>query len=289
MLASGACLPACGSRTSLAVPSAHDSGSPPPTRDAGSPPPTHDGGSVPPPPAPDAAAGCGDGGLLANSYLYDGNEIYRYDPLTGQVTAVGVPSCLGQGGPWTMTASGNTAYLVFNDGSIDAVDLTTLTCSATPFQPAQLGFEFGVAATLAGGAPQIFYYSLPSAGGAPILAVSDTLTFVVTEVGPIVPVPPASSFPVNLVADATGELYAYSPDGLVQRINPATGAVVQAVQTNVTTGSTWATLPYGSQLFLIAGSTAVGYDLALQQQTSVHDLQVGPIGAATIPLCGVSE
>jgi len=220
--------------------------------------------------------------------VLDGSGVlYRYDVSTGQVTPLGAPSCADGNVQWTMTASRDTAYILYTDGPLYAVDLATLACSQTPFRSGQLGldFDYGVAVTGSGAAARLYVYGLPSGGTNPILAVSDLTSFVLTKVGDILPAPPPSSYPVNLTADGAGHLYAFSPGGFVQQIDPASGAVLQSAQTGVTTTGTWATLAYGNDLHLWVDSEVVGYDLASNMQTSRSDAGVSAIGGSSVSAC----
>jgi hypothetical protein len=90
---------------------------------------------------------------------------------------------------------------------------------------------------------------------------------------------------VNLTAGSDGMLYAFSPLGLVMQIDPSTAAVVRAVDTGVTSDGTWATIAYGSKLFLWVDSDVVGYDLASQSRTGENDAGVAAIGASAVGGC----
>jgi hypothetical protein len=213
--------------------------------------------------------------------------LYRYDPHTARAVMLGTPSCANGNVQWTMTATRDTAYIVYTDGSIFSVDLATMACSATSFDLNQLGIgtEFGVAAVGSGPSTRLFVYALPAGANAPILAVAPVSTFALTLVGSIHPAPPDSSFPVNLTADTAGQLYAYSPGGFVQKIDPTSGAVLQSRQTDVATMSTWATIAYTPELYLWADSRVVGYDLSSGAHTSDNDAGIFAIGASSFVAC----
>jgi hypothetical protein len=239
-----------------------------------------------------APAACGGNTPIEVSYLLDGDGVlYRYDPLAAGPTTLGAPNCGNVNVPWTMTVSRENAYVVYTDWTLYAVDLATLACSPTAFHSGQLGLdeEFGVAVSASGGTERLFVYGEPSSGGNPILAVSDLSSFALTKVGDILPPPPAETFPVNLAADATGLLYAFSPGGYLQQIEAATGAVVQAARTGVVTMSTWASLTAGTSVFLFVDSTVDGYDLTMRSTTSTHDIGVSAIGAGTVVACPSSS
>jgi hypothetical protein len=272
---------ACGSRTELPV-VASDGGSTAP-----------EGGSFLDAPSPfgdarpEAGMPCREPPSEI-AYLLDGEgALYRYDPRRGKATLLGTPSCGDENIPWTMTASGNTAFILYTgDWSLYAVDLATLACTLTPFQNGQLGLdaEYGFAAVGDPVPTQLYFYGIPDGETDTILAVSDTTSFVLSPVGPLAPQPP-SGLLVNLTADKLGSLYAYAPTGYVQRIDPVTAAALQVATTNVVTDSTWATLAYGTELILLADTDAVSYDLAAGMRESTRDIHVAPIGAGASLVC----
>lgn len=271
----------CGARTDLGL--------------RGGGPGTAEGGSGPPPPGGsdaavpvEAAPPCEAGTIDVAYALGDDSTLYRYDPQSGQASALGPLACGNDNTPWTMTATTEHAYVVYTDWTMYVVDLATLVCTPTPFEFGQLGMdvEFGVAAVGAGAGERIYYYGEPAGGGGPFLAVSDTQSFSLTMVGDVSPAPPSEGgFPVNLTADGTGRLYAYSPLGLVQQIDASSGKVLASVDTGVTSPSTWATIASAAALFLWADTEVVGYDLGTRKRTS--DLQVGvaAIGASAVSGC----
>ena len=213
--------------------------------------------------------------------------LYRYDVTTGQSAALGTPDCGNSNVQWTMTATRDRAYIAYTDGTLYVVDLATLACTQTPLQPGQLGLhsDFGIAVSGAAGAEQLFVYGLPENATSPILAVSDLTSFVLRKVGEILPAPSPSMYPVNLTADPMGNLYAFSPDGTVQQVDPTTGAVRQSVQTGITSMGTWATLATSSGLYLWVQSSVDGYDLATRTRTSDWDAGVLAIGGSSVGVC----
>jgi hypothetical protein len=269
----------CGARTQ---PGGLSSTGLPPDASAG------DDARVPADASPDTPAGCPDGGSEVVVALDSAGGLYRYYPATGSSISLGTPACDDSNVQWTLTATAAHAYIAYTDGSLYVVDLATMVCTPTAFQPGQLGldFDFGIAAVGSGASEQLYYYGVPTSGESPILAVSDTQSFVLEEVGAISPAPPASGgFPVNLTADGAGHLYAFSPVGLVQEIDATSAAVLQAVDTGVTSGSTWATIAYGSRLFLWVDTEVVGYDLATRSRTSELDAGLSAVGASAVSGC----
>jgi hypothetical protein len=232
---------------------------------------------------------CDDGGPGELSYLLDApGVIYRYDPILGRATGVGAPSCGNPSIPWTGTFGRTTAYIVYTDWTLYAVDLATLACTRTPFRAGQLGLdsEFGVAISNGAGGERLFVYGLPTGSASPILAVSDLTSFTLTKVGDVLPRPPAAGgFPVNLTADGTGHLFAYAANGFVQELDTASGAVLRALQTGLPTTSTWASFTRGAEVFLVAGPRVVGYDLAARKVLSTGDAGMFPVGGGTVTTC----
>ena len=236
----------------------------------------------------DQLAPCAAGGPPPTVYALDDNGVlYLYDPTTGRSTALGTPDCGNSSIAWTVSASVDHAFIVYTDWSLDVVSLPTLACSATPFVPGQLGLddEFGVAAVGSGATERLYFYGVPTGGTVPILAVTDTQSYVLQRVGDVLPVPANGGDVVNLTAGSDGMLYAFSPLGLVQQIDPATAAVVRAVDTGVTSDGTWATIAYGSKLLLWVDQEVVGYDLASGTRTSDYDSGVSAIGASAVGGC----
>lgn len=264
----------CGSRTDPGVPPDASPDTPEPLDSA---------------PGPDSSGGCGDAGPLELVYALDATGVlYRYDPLIGQATALGTPSCGDGNVQWTFTASRDHGYIIYTDGALFTVDLATLACTPTSFRPGQLGLdtESGIAAVGSGASERLYFYGMPAGASTPIVAVCDTTSFVLSKVGDVSPAPPASSYPVNLTSDFMGNLYAFSPLGVVQEIDSSSAAVLRSVDTGVTSMGTWATIAYGADLYLWVQSEVVGYDLATQSRTSEHDAGPNAVGAGSFPVCG---
>ncbi len=235
-----------------------------------------------PPPSADASV---DAGPLEVSYLFDGaGVLYRYNPVTGRHVTLGTPDCADSNGLWTATVGREAAYIEFQDGAIYAVDLGTLACTPTLFDVGALdvGYEFGIAVSSYGGVEHLYVYGVPGSGSAPILAVSDLVSFTLTEVGPITPPPPSGAFTVNLTADGSGHLYAFSPDGVLQEIEETSATLERSIETGITTDGTWASAVHGADVFLIIDTEAIGYDPASGARVSRRDIGIAPIGGGTV-------
>ena len=261
---------ACGSRTGLSISASAESVEP---ADAST--PNTDGGTP-----------CTHATTI--DYVLDGDGIlYTYNPKTHHYEKLGAPDCGNDNVPWTITASSDTVYILYTDWTLYTVDIATLDCSPTPFQNGQLGLddEYGIAFAHSAGVDQLFVYGVPDGNTKPILATADLESFVLTKVADIHPTPPTDTFPLNLTADGTGNLVAFSPGGFLQRIDAASGLVTVSAQTGITTSSTWANIANGSQELLFVDTRIVTYDLDTQTEISEVETNVAPIGGAATFSC----
>jgi len=240
---------------------------------------------------PDASSRCGDGGPSAVAYVLDAvGNLYRYYPATGQEVLVGTPSCGDSVIAWTMTAGRDHAYIVYTDWSIYSVDLATLACSPTPFVAGQLGLddEFGVALTGSGASEQLYYYGVPTGSDTAILAVSDTVSFTLSMIGPVDPMSPNDPlFPVNLTADNAGHLFAYAPEpeGDLIEIDPASGAVLLLIDESLPSGPPYATLAYEGSVYLFADNVVAQFEPPRPGPLSTRMIEAGAIGAGSYIVC----
>jgi hypothetical protein len=292
---------ACGSRTELIVP--NPSGGPPLDADASSPfdaanatdasdaSDARDASDEADASEADVIARCGDGGPSEVAYVLDSaGTLYRYYPDTGQEIVLGTPSCGDSSVPWTMTAGRDHAYIVYTDWSIFSVDLATLDCFPTPFDPSQLGLddEFGVALSGSGASERLYYYGLPSGSSTAILATSDTVSFALTLVGNVDPMTPEGPlFPVNLTSDNAGHLFAYAPEpsGYLMEIDAATGAVLLAIDESLPSGPPYATLSYEGSAYLFAENQVTQFAPPAPGPLSSRMVNVGAIGAGSYVVC----
>ena len=137
----------------------------------------------PTPPARPAAV-CSDGNSPPAYVLAQNGTLFALDPTTLAMRALGVPSCASNASAFAVSASG-TAYVLTD--ALYRVDLGTLSCTRTPYSPAQLG---NTALTLGAGSSgdRLWSYaSLPS----PSVGVSDLSSYARFQTGAIVPPPPS--------------------------------------------------------------------------------------------------
>ena len=272
---------ACGSRTGLDVPE----------RDAGVDAP-HDADAA----LRDAEPLCPEAGL-PTAYLVDARGVlYIFSPASLQVHPLGTPSCGAQAtgpGAWTLSVSREgVAYLVFEDWNIYAVDLATLACHQTPFVPGQLGISsnYAIAISRASASERMFVFgSSPGGDTKAVLASTDLTTFVLTEVGQPIAVPPSSEGEFDMQADLVGNLFLYTPDGVLTELGAATGAVSGSSQTGFPPVATsWAVMTYQDQVYLFGGREVARYDFTTRRAVVLGSLPVSSniVGASAVPCEG---
>jgi hypothetical protein len=179
------------------------------------------------------------------------------------------------------------------------VDLTTLVCTPTPFVPGQLGLngDFSIAVSRNAGTEKLFVYgepgpidvtpTMPFPNTPPILAQSDLSTFVLSEVGAVVPEPPLDSYPLDMQGDPLGNLFGLSDDGLLVEIDSATGAAIGKADTGFAADGDWAVMSYENQVYLFSGngteSQVARYDIATQTLDIVGTIGISVVGASAVP------
>ena len=235
----------------------------------------------------DAGITCPDGAPPV-AYLFDmGGALWRFEPDTLAVLRIGVPACGDTSLPWTLSVSRDgKAYLLYSDWAIFEVELDTLACKRTPFRIGQLGMKSDIAIAISRneGAEKLFVYGEAVDGGVPILAASDLTSFVMTEVGDVLPPPPVASFPLDMQGDARGRLYGFAEDGVLLEIDSASGAITQEVQAEKTSGlNSWAVMTYEDQVFLFTDTAVALYDVSTQIATVRGDIGVTVVGASAAP------
>jgi len=251
----------------------------------------------------DSALACPEGGL-PNAYLFDdSSNLYTFDPATGETRLLGQVTCGSPdtiGTPWTLSVSReNDAYLVYEaPWGVFKVDLTTLACTPTPTIVGQLDLNglFSIAVSRSAGAEKLFIYGEPGAvgpdemapGTPPILAQSDLTSFVLTEVGPVLPVPPSGptgteGYPLDMQGDPLGNLFGFSATGLLLEIDSATGAVTGQEQTGLDSDVAWAVMSYENDLYLFSDGTVSRYDIATKTVIALGTVAFNVVGASAVP------
>jgi hypothetical protein len=283
-------LAACGSRTELLVPAgaADDAGRLDASADASPDVIAPFDASV----GPDSALSCPDGGL-PTAYLFDvAGALYTFSPATLETVLLGTPDCGTTELPWTVSVSREgVAYLVYEDWNIYAVDLATLACHPTVFQSGQLGIdaEFAIAVSRATPTERMFVYGQPAGMPGPILTSTDLTSFVLTEVGPVLPLTtPEAAF--DMQADLSGHLFVFTADGVLTEIDATTAQITSTAPTGFppSTEDSWAVMTYEDQVYMFANLEVARYDatshtaVVLGSLTGTGDI----VGASAVPCVG---
>jgi hypothetical protein len=141
------------------------------------------------------AAGAGGAACLKETeYVYtvtSTEDFYKFDPSSLTFSLIGKLDCPGAtASPFSMSVDRKgTAWVVFTDGEMYWVDVTTAACSATAYQPGQHGFTtFGMGFSLdaPNGADETLYVSespyLSGAVNSKGLGKIDTSTLTLTPI-----------------------------------------------------------------------------------------------------------
>lgn len=191
----------------------------------------------------------------AGQYIYtvdaDG-RFSRFDPRTLTYLEIAALNCPTVANPYSMNVDQNaTAWVIFGGGQLFRVDTATGACSATSFQPNQLGFStFGMGSVFDSmtGVDTLFIATSSQLG---------TIAFpslMVTRVGPI---------PLNnaeLAGTGDGQLWAFAPangGGIARlvRLDPTNSmALEQYDLPNLNSTGGWAIKFFGGAFFVFVGS-----------------------------------
>jgi hypothetical protein len=236
---------------------------------------------------PDAPTPCPDGGSPVAYLVSTNDDLYTVDPTTATATLVTTLACpAGGASPFTMAISRTgVAYIVYSDFNIYAVDLVSFACTKTAYVQPQLQLVNPIDLAISSGTTEsLYYYGKSYAGGgsgADILAASDLSTFVLTEIGPVVPDPGTNVLDIKV--DAFGRIFGLSNGGLFVEIDPTSGALIGQNATSFSTAGDWALLTYDGQIYFYGGSgpsTEYVYDLATNNVTTVGTIDDGIVGAS---------
>jgi hypothetical protein len=236
-----------------------------------------------------APAVCADG-EPPKAYLWaqDGT-LFAFDPGTLETRSLGVVPCSTSANPWTLTVTtSGTAYMLYDDWSLYEVSLGTLACEPTAYQPGQLGFlgQEGITVGAGNTADRLYVYG---DGASPMLGVSDLSSFDLFQIGAITPGPAA--FPVDLRSDAYGRLFALATGGVLEQLDPATGAILgeDATGFEATQGG-WALMAYDGELYFFGGDTGgvSRYDVASKALFPVGQVNQVIVGASATPCLSAS-
>jgi hypothetical protein len=240
---------------------------------------------IPTTPPGQTASQCA-GGAAPSAYLWaEDGTLFAFDLTSLETRSLGVVSCPTMALPWTLsvTTSG-TAYMLYDDSSLYELDLTTLACQPTAYQPGQLGFtggEEGITLGAGNTADRLYVYGQ---GTSTLLGISDLSSFNVFQLGAITPGPAA--FPVDLKSDAYGRLFALATGGTLEQLDPATGAILGQDETGFdSTQGGWALLAYDGQLYFFGGANGgvSRYDVSTKALFPIGQVNQTIVGASATP------
>lgn len=202
-----------------------------------------------------SGGGSGDGCSDAAKLIYiigEGNNLYSFSPPTLEVTPIGVINCPQGGGfatPFSMAVDRQgVAWILFNDGRIYHVDVTTAACTATSFQPGQQGlttFGMGFVSDAPGSEQETLFIADYNGSG---IASIDTATLTVSPVRPYNAIYSAA----ELTGTGDARLYGFFQGSpiIIAEIDRMTGNIIsQAPQPTLNIGGGWAFAFWGGDFY----------------------------------------
>jgi hypothetical protein len=227
-----------------------------------------------------------------------GNELYSFSPPTLAIKQVGEINCVAQGGfgtPFSMAvARDGTAYVLFDDGKLFAIDTTTAECKATSFVPNQLpGFDlFGMGFSTNPGDPNsetLYVASFDGAG----LGTIDLTTMKLSMIAPYDLV----SDPGELTGTGDGRLFGFflSTPVKVAEIDKTSAKILSiAPQPTVDIGGGWAFAFWGGDFWLFTApsqftSQIDRYQPSTKTTTKVAEVPFKIVGAGVSTCAPVEE
>ncbi len=219
--------------------------------------------------------------------LSDDGRLFTLDPPTLTTHLLGALDCPTAANPWSLTASSSGAvYVIYDDWNIYEIDPKTLACNTTPYVTDQLGLSEGTGITIAPtpSGERLYVYGQDRFNNSE-LDVTDLTSFVLTNVGTVTPPPAASSYPLDIRADAFGRIFGFGPDGTLVQIDRNTAALLAQDQTSFAPmgGASWALLTWNDDLYLFSEGDVGRYDLATQTVTPIGNVGVTVVGASAAP------
>jgi len=217
-----------------------------------------------------------------------GNELYSFSPPTLTFKQIGSINCVAAGGfgtPFSMAvARDGTAYVLFDDGKLFAVDTTTADCKATSFVPNQApGFDlFGMGFATNPGDPNSETLYVASYDGIG-LGTIDLASMKLSVVGGYDLV----SDPGELTGTGDGRLFGFflSTPVSVAEIAPSTAKILSITpQPTVDVGGGWAFAFWGGDFWLFTApnlfsSQVDRYQPSTKQTAKVAEVAFKIVGA----------
>ncbi len=163
-------------------------------------------------------------------YTVDGTGIFsKFDPAHLTSTTIGTLSCMNTTQPFSMNLDQTaTAWIIFNDGKLFKVDVTTAACTATAFMPGQSGFfGFGMGSVFDAMTGKDTHYI----SGGPDDHTFGTLDLTALHINLIGQIDAPRA---ELSGTGDGQLWAFAPSfattsgrPFLDRLDPVTGATLE--------------------------------------------------------------
>lgn len=197
-------------------------------------------------------------------YLVDSNrQLIRFEPDSETFTTVGTLNCDPTSQPFSMAVDRDAgAWVLYQNGRLYRASTVDASCTPTTFAPSQQGLDlFGMGFVGVGTDrenEQLFIAGGPEgtiANGASRLATINTTSLTVTPLGNELPGWP------ELTGTAEGDLWGFFPDTSppsVSRLDKTTGAPVQTINLNTSSGSprAWAFAFWGGSYYVFLQTSA---------------------------------
>ncbi len=251
-------------------------------------------------PLPDLPITQPDGCTVAARWIYlvsSEGEFLRFEPDTRRLSTVATLRCSRDAEPFSMAVDRSaTAWVLYNDGSVYKVDVTTGVCTPTTFRGTRDVEIFGMGFSTdgSGATEQLFVaggttFSM-EASDTSRFGVLDTATLGINETGT------TAGWP-ELTGTGSGELWGFSPGELpprIRKLDKTTGASVVEHRVSGTPNApprAWAFAFWGGRffLFLKAGfemsSRIYEFDPATQRATEVVGYTGHSIVGAGVSTC----
>jgi hypothetical protein len=235
----------------------------------------------------------GDGCSEAAKLVYvvgQGNELYSFYPPTLELKEIGLIDCPSGGStPFSMAVDrSGTAWVLFSDGNIYHVDVTTAACTATTFAPNQQPdfdlFGMGFVADAPGSTSETLYIGSYSGTG---IAKIDTQTLQVIPVGNYDTISGAA----EITGTGDARLFAFFTGApvTIAELDKSNGHVLsKAPQPSVSIGSGWAFAFWGGDFWLFTAPLGSSQITQYKPATSMTTVVVPDVGGFTIVGAGVS-
>jgi len=224
--------------------------------------------------------GCSEAAKLVY-VIGEGNTLYSFQPQELAIEEIGIVSCPQNGAgatPFSMAVDrSGTAWVLFNDGHIYHVDVTTAACTTTPYQPGQQGlttFGMGFVADEPGSTKETLYVADYFGEG---IAKIDTATYTLS---PIIPFNALFSA-AELTGTGDARLFGFFQQSpiVIAEVDKSTGHILsQAPQPSVNIGSGWAFAFWGGDFWLFTSPTGLSQVDRYQPSTGTTSTVLTGIG-----------